>query len=152
MPKRTKALADMTVDEIYALEDGHSIHIGSSKAPPPPEKAYWTVFTFFVAAAVRKGAVNLPKWLKAKSSKSEIIRDGRLYRIECHFECQRKQGTFTVYSTGEWTYDAGPTYLEGKLQPPHSRQWLAKMMAKGTPGEIARQDLEVFRSMRKANS
>lgn len=118
-------------------------------APKPTEADAWKISDFFIAAAVRKGAHDLPKWLKRKDTESQIIRDGKDYKIEYYFDNESPHAsTFTIYSTGAWSYDAGPTYLEGKLQPPHAKGWIAKMITKGTPGEFAKADWAEYYALR----
>lgn len=120
-----------------------------SKVTKPAPPAHWLIMTFFVAAAVRKGARDLPKWIRARDTKSQIVRDGHDYRIETYFDNKSKHpSTFTVHSSGLWTYDAGPTYLEGKLQPPHAKGWVDKMITKGTPGEFAKADWSKYFALR----
>jgi hypothetical protein len=36
----------------------------------------------------------------------------------------------------------------GKLQPPHAKGWIAKMITKGTPGEYARADWQYYFNLR----
>jgi hypothetical protein len=119
------------------------------KRTKPAAPAYQKIEDFFVAAAVRKGATDLLKWLKHKETTSETIRDGKDYKIEYYFDNDSKYpGSFTIYSDGVWSYDAGPTHLDGKLQPPHAKGWIKKMMTKGTPGEFAKADWAEYYALR----
>jgi hypothetical protein len=111
--------------------------------------AAWKIEDFFIAAAERKGAADLRKKLKAKDATSQVIRDGKGYKIEYYFDNESPHAsTFTIYSSGSWSYEAGPTYLEGKLQPPHAKGWIAKMITKGTPGEFAKADWAEYYALR----
>lgn len=137
----------MSVEELYDLEAKHGAEIGFRRPPPPPR--YWKIEDFFVAAAVRKGATDLPKWLKAEDTASETIQDGKDYKIEYYFDNESKHpGSFTIYSDGAWCFTQGPVCLDGKLQPPHAKGWIKKMITKGTPGEFAKCDWAEYYALR----
>ena len=113
-----------------------------SKRPASHKPDYWKIEDFFVAAAIRKGAADLKKLLA--KAKRHVIHEGKSYKIEYRLP----DGTFTIYSDGGWAYDRSPTFLEGRLQCPHAKGWIKKMIDKGTPGEFAKADWNQYYEIR----
>lgn len=114
----------------------------------PPQKV-WRIQDFFVAAAVRKGIADLPKRLAAKDTERTVVQNGRDYRIDWNFAGLRSANrSFTIHHDGSWIYAAGQVVEHGKLQPPHAKGWVDKMITKGTPGEYARADWTYYFNLR----
>jgi hypothetical protein len=104
---------------------------------------------FFVAAAVRKGVLDLPTWLAHKETQRLVTQNLNDYRIDWYFDNKSKhESTFTIHHDGSWIYNKGPVIFHGKLQPPHAKGWIKKMMTKGTPGELAKADWETYYRLR----
>ena len=117
----------------------------------------WLIQDFFVAAAVRKGVTDLEDRLAAKGTKRTVTQDGRDYRIDWNFgevkpapwgSKKAKNNSFTIHADGSWIYAVGTVVKHGKLQPPHAKGWVKKMIIKGTPGEFARRDWESYHALR----
>jgi hypothetical protein len=144
LPKpKTKPISKMSRKEILEIDDS-DITLGSkAKIAVLPEKPeHFKIEDFFIAAAERKGATNLRKLLK--KADREVIREGKQYKIEYLLD----DGTFTIYSDGTWAYDRKPTFLDGRLQCPHAKGWIKKMIDKGTPGEFAKMDWAEYYKIR----
>jgi hypothetical protein len=129
------------------------------KLPPVQPQKVWRIQDFFVAAAVRKGLTDLEEKLAAEDTHREVTQDGHAYRIDWHFGGlpekkpwgSKKAGpnnSFTIHDDGSWIYAVGRVVKHGKLQPPHAKGWVEKMMTKGTPGEYARKDSEYYHELR----
>lgn len=129
-------------------------------APAPPQKV-WRVQDFFVAAAVRKGVADLEERLGAEDTKRIVTQDEKDYRIDWHFNGEpekapwgskkasaRANNSFTIHCDGSWIYAVGKVVKHGKLQPPHAKGWVDKMITKGTPGEYARADWQYYFNLR----
>lgn len=110
------------------------------------------IMDFFVAAAVRKGAVKLPAQMQHRDTQCETIVHGNVYGTRCWCEKASGKFEFTVNCDGRWDYAAGTTVVSGKLQPPHAKSWIDKMLNKGIPGELARRTWEIYRKMRNGKS
>jgi hypothetical protein len=122
-----------------------------AKLAPAPQKV-WRIQDFFVAAAVRKGVTDLAEWLAAEDTQRLITQDAKDYRIDWYFDNfdkkSKKAGSFTIHHDGTWIYAKGTVVLHGKLQPPHAKGWVDKMITKGTPGEYARSDWDYYFKLR----
>jgi hypothetical protein len=117
-------------------------------APAPPQKV-WRIQDFFVAAAVRKGVTDLPEWLAAEDTERLVTQNKKDYRIDWYFDNKsRHASSFTIHHDGSWIYGKGPKLVHGKLQPPHAKGWVDKMITKGTPGEYARADWTYYYNLR----
>lgn len=109
-------------------------------AKPAPQKV-WRIQDFFIAAAVRKGIKDLPEKLADPATQRMVTQNLKDYRIDWYFPGDIKANrSFTIHHDGSWIYAAGRVVEHGKLQPPHAKGWVDKMIAKGTPGEFARAD------------
>jgi hypothetical protein len=129
-------------------------------APAPPQKV-WRIQDFFVAAAVRKGVTDLAERLGAEDTERQVTQDEKEYRIDWSFgpRSKAKWGSkeakargnppsFTIHCDGSWIYANGTKVIHGKLQPPHAKGWVDKMITKGTPGEYARSDWQYYFNLR----
>jgi hypothetical protein len=144
--RKSKSFAQMSVKEIHALESKYGVAIGARR-PTPPQ--HWRIEDFFVAAAVRKGVKNLPTFMADPETTRIVEQNEKEYRIDWHLkDSSRYAKSFTIHADGTWIYASGPTVVHGKLQPPHARGWVDKMITKGTPGEFARADWTYYFKLR----
>jgi hypothetical protein len=119
------------------------------KLPPVHPQKVWRIQDFFVAAAVRKGVLDLEEHLGAEDTQRLVAQNGKSYRIDWYFDNKSaKAKTFSIHDDGSWIYVHGKKSIDGKLQPPHAKGWVEKMMTKGTPGEYARKDWEYYHELR----
>jgi hypothetical protein len=119
------------------------------KTKPTLSVKHQRIEDFFVAAAVRKGVTDLPEWLAHEDTQRLVTQNLKDYRIDWYFDNKSKHASsFTIHNDGSWIYAKGPKVVHGKLQPPHAKGWIKKMITKGTPGEKAKADWETYYRLR----